>query len=149
MESEGLIPEKSYFKLNEVCELTGIRPYILRFWESEFEEITPIVSSSGQKLYEHKDIHALQMIKKLLYEEKLTVPKAKVEIKNLLQQNLAPLPADALPQEAPVEISPVQNPQWSPLILQENGIQKLILAKAKLEGIISLAESIKSEHHWH
>ena len=58
------IPNKSSFKINEVCALTGVKSYVLRFWESEFPEISPLMSSSGLKLYEHKDIEAILLIKK-------------------------------------------------------------------------------------
>ena len=80
------IPNKSTFKINEVCALTGIKSYVLRFWESEFDEISPIPSSSGQKLYELKDIEAILLIKKLLFEDKLSVERARVEIKKLLPE---------------------------------------------------------------
>lgn len=78
------IPNKSTFKINEVCALTGIKSYVLRFWETEFEEIAPIPSSSGQKLYELKDIEAILLIKKLLFDDKLNIEKAKAEVKKLL-----------------------------------------------------------------
>src|SRR5205814_2132869 len=79
------IPHKSLFKLSEVCELTGIKPYVLRFWESEFAAIAPILSESGQKLYEPKDIEAIERIKGLLFEQKLSVPNAKAKLEELLQ----------------------------------------------------------------
>ncbi|MCK6594157.1 MAG: MerR family transcriptional regulator [Bacteriovoracaceae bacterium] len=78
------IPNKSTFKINEVCALTGIKSYVLRFWETEFVEIAPIPSSSGQKLYELKDIEAILLIKKLLFDDKLSIEKAKSEVKKLL-----------------------------------------------------------------
>lgn len=80
------IPNKSTFKINEVCALTGIKSYVLRFWESEFEEIAPIPSSSGQKLYELKDIEAILLIKKLLFDDKLSVERARLEVKKLLPE---------------------------------------------------------------
>jgi len=75
------IPNKSMFKLNEVCGLTGVKPYVLRFWESEFEEIDPIVSSAGQKLYEPKDIEAIATIKKFLFEDKMNIEEAKLALR--------------------------------------------------------------------
>lgn len=77
---ETSIPSKSLFKQDEVCHLTGVKPYVLRFWESEFDEISPIQNSSGKKLYEQSDIKAIQVIKYLLFEDKLTVEKAKYEL---------------------------------------------------------------------
>ena len=78
------IPNKSSFKINEVCALTGVKSYVLRFWESEFSEIAPMTSSSGQKLYEHRDIEAILLVKKLLFVDKLTIERAKAEMKLLM-----------------------------------------------------------------
>ena len=74
------IPNKSHFKLTEVCGLTGVKPYVLRYWEAEFSEIDPVLSSSGQKLYDHKDIENIAIVKKLLFEDKLTIEEARREI---------------------------------------------------------------------
>ena len=74
------IPNKSHFKMEEVCGITGIKPYVLRFWESEFDEINPLTSSTGTKLFSHKDIDAILMVKKLLFEDKMTVEQVLKEI---------------------------------------------------------------------
>jgi len=157
------IPAKSVFKAEEVCTLVGIKPYILRFWESEFEQIAPIVDSSGQKLYEPKDLDALLAIKRLLYEKKLTVPKAKMALKKMADEDAVsagetPAPAFALDDVIPSpavaeELSSEELAEhsfggvtWPPLVLKEAEIQKLILAKAKLEGIISLTREIQEKH---
>ncbi|MFG1485331.1 MerR family transcriptional regulator [Halobacteriovorax sp. RZ-2] len=78
------IPQKSLFKLDEVCSIVGVKPYVLRFWESEFDEISPLVSSTGQKLFEQKDIQMLAKIKGLLFEEKMTIEKAKLVLRGQL-----------------------------------------------------------------
>lgn len=118
------IPNKSSFKLDEVCELTGVRPYVLRFWESEFDSIRPITSASGQKVYEHKDITVILKIKDLLVEQKLSVERAR----GILSRG--PQPA----QDSP---SP-RNP------LNASDLQKLVLAKAKLQSIISKTRSMQN-----
>lgn len=78
------IPQKSLFKLDEVCTIVGVKPYVLRFWESEFDEITPLVSSTGQKLFEQKDIQVLAKIKALLFDEKMTIDRAKLVLRGQL-----------------------------------------------------------------
>lgn len=83
MIDEKSIPQKSIFKSSEVCEIVGVKPYILRFWETEFVEICPIVSSSGKKLFEKKDILLISIIKDLLFSKKLTLEKAKFEISKI------------------------------------------------------------------
>ena len=67
MSFEFDLPPKSVFKADELCNLVDIRPYVLRFWENEFKEIMPITSSSGQKLYEEKDVKAVRVVKDLLF----------------------------------------------------------------------------------
>jgi DNA-binding transcriptional MerR regulator len=71
------IPNKSTFTFNEVCSLTSVKPYVLRFWESEFSQIDPVSSDGGNKLYDLTDLMAVFKVKKLLFDEKLSIPKAK------------------------------------------------------------------------
>jgi DNA-binding transcriptional MerR regulator len=85
-----MIPNKSNFKFQELTPITGVKPYVIRFWETEFEEISPVDSDSGQKLYARKDIEAILKIKKLLFDDKLTIIEAKIAIKNLDGEAAAP-----------------------------------------------------------
>lgn len=75
-----MIPNKSTFKFQELTPITGVKPYVIRFWESEFVEIAPINSDSGTKLYARKDVEAILKIKKLLFDDKLSVPEAKARM---------------------------------------------------------------------
>lgn len=77
-----MIPNKSNFKFQELTPITGVKPYVIRFWETEFDDISPVTSDSGQKLYARKDVEAIFKIKKLLFEEKMTIPEAKMAIKS-------------------------------------------------------------------
>jgi DNA-binding transcriptional MerR regulator len=77
-----MIPNKSNFKFQELTPITGVKPYVIRFWETEFDDISPVTSDSGQRLYARKDIEAILKIKKLLFEEKLTIQEAKIAIKS-------------------------------------------------------------------
>lgn len=70
-------PEKTGYRFNEITSLTGVKPYVLRFWESEFEQIKPELGSDGQKSYSKEDLLVVQTIKKLLFEDKLSIPEAK------------------------------------------------------------------------
>jgi DNA-binding transcriptional MerR regulator len=74
------IPRKLFFKIGEVCQLTDTQPYVLRFWESEFSQLAPNKSSSGQRLYRRKDIDLVLEIKKLLYEEGFTIAGARKKL---------------------------------------------------------------------
>ncbi len=71
------IPERVFYRIREVCTLTGLKPHILRYWEQEFRDIKPVKSSKGQRLYRKKDLDAIFTIKKLLYEKRLTIDGAK------------------------------------------------------------------------
>ena len=88
-----MIPNKSNFKFEELTPITGVKPYVIRFWETEFEEIDPVTSDSGVKLYARKDIEAILKIKKLLFENKLSIPEARVQMKNGPEVSEAPVSA--------------------------------------------------------
>lgn len=74
------IPNKSLFKMQEVCEICQIKPYVLRFWDSEFDQIQSIINSAGKKLYQKKDIVVISLLKDLLFDRKLTIEKARTEL---------------------------------------------------------------------
>ncbi|MBI2903535.1 MAG: MerR family transcriptional regulator [Candidatus Methylomirabilis oxyfera] len=71
------IPDKLYFKIGEVAQLTGVEPYILRYWETEFGSLRPAKSRSGQRLYRRGDVLAVLRIKDLLYRQRFTIAGAK------------------------------------------------------------------------
>ena len=71
------IPNKLFFKIGEVCEITDTQPYVLRYWESEFPALAPAKNSSGQRIYRRRDIETILRIKQLLYEEGFTIAGAK------------------------------------------------------------------------
>jgi DNA-binding transcriptional MerR regulator len=74
------IPDKSYFRIGEVSRLLGVPPYVVRYWESEFKTVKPIRTRSDQRLYRHKDVEELLMIRKLLYEENFTINGARKQL---------------------------------------------------------------------
>ncbi len=84
------IPEKLFFKIGEVCELTETQPYVLRFWESEFPQLEPRKNRSGQRIYSSEDIEVVQSIKRLLYDEGYTIAGARKRLDN---GNVEPAPA--------------------------------------------------------
>ena len=78
------IPNKLFFKIGEVCEITDTQPYVLRYWESEFPALAPAKNSSGQRIYRRKDIETVLRIKQLLYEEGFTIAGAKKRLEGEL-----------------------------------------------------------------
>jgi DNA-binding transcriptional MerR regulator len=71
------IPDKLYFRIGEVAKLAGIKPYVLRFWESEFTGLGPKKSGTGHRLYRRKDVELVLEIKRLLYEKRYTIEGAR------------------------------------------------------------------------
>ena len=128
------IPGKSLFKIDEVCGLIGVKPYVLRFWEDEFDEISPIISSAGRKLYEHKDIEAISLVKKLLFEDKMPIEEAKTEIKLRLSSSQNEASEDKT--------------DGIVLALEDETLAKLAMAKKNLSNLISMTDSLKQKHNW-
>jgi DNA-binding transcriptional MerR regulator len=129
------LPAKSHFKLDEVCSLTGIKPYVLRFWESEFAEISPLVSSSGQKIYQHSDVESILKVKTFLFEKKWTIEQAKKamsgdEATNVCDQ-LPPVPPTG--KSARGELDPEQ-------------MKKLLQAKRSLVSLLLKTEQFKKRY---
>ena len=77
------IPDKLYFKIGEVAEITGVKPYVLRYWESEFKMVNPSKSRSRQRLYRKSDVELIFRIKELLYEERYTINGARKKLKEM------------------------------------------------------------------
>lgn len=76
------IPDKPYFKIGEVAELAGVPSYVLRFWESEFSNIRPKRTDSGQRLYRRNDVEIILTIKQLLHEKRFTIEAAKQHLRD-------------------------------------------------------------------
>jgi len=73
--------EKKFFRIGEVSRIIGVEPYVLRYWESEFPQIRPVRADTNQRTYQKKDLELILEIKRLLYEEKLTIEGARQRLK--------------------------------------------------------------------
>ena len=97
-----LIPEKLYFRIGEVATLCRLPAYVLRFWESEFPQLKPIKSSTGQRMYRRRDVESVLRIKQLLYEQGFTISGARqqlrAETKSDKTQTAIPFPTQAAPE---------------------------------------------------
>ena len=71
------IPDKLYFRIGEVARLSTLPTYVLRFWESEFPQLKPNKGGTGQRLYRKRDVELVLEIKRLLYDQKFTIPGAR------------------------------------------------------------------------
>jgi len=92
--NEIIIPEKLYFRIGEVSTLCKLPAYVLRFWETEFPQLKPVKSSTGQRMYRRKDVETLIRIKTLLYEEGFTIAGARQQLRMeaMNAKNQVPLP---------------------------------------------------------
>ena len=76
-QSESAIPAKNLFRIGEVSRLTSTKPFVLRFWETEFPMLQPAKSPKGHRLYRRQDIETVLVIKRLLYDEGFTIAGAR------------------------------------------------------------------------
>ena len=74
------IPDKLYYPIREVAEITGVEPYVLRFWEKEFPMVRPPKGGTGHRRYRRKDIETILEIKRLLYEQGFTIAGARSQL---------------------------------------------------------------------
>jgi DNA-binding transcriptional MerR regulator len=75
------LPDKLYFKIGEVAKIVGVKPYVLRYWETEFPNIRPGKTRSKHRLYRRRDVESLLEIKRLLHNERYTIEGAKRRLK--------------------------------------------------------------------
>lgn len=80
------IPDKTYFRIGEISKILGVEPYVVRYWETEFRTVKPIRTKSEQRLYRRKDLEALALIKKLLYQDRFTIAGAKKKLQELIRE---------------------------------------------------------------
>ena len=92
------IPDKLYFKIGEVGDLLGVEPYVLRYWESEFPQLSPKKSGTGHRLYRRKDVELLLRIKQLLYEKRFTIEGARQTLQANQRGSKAKAPKAAQPK---------------------------------------------------
>ena len=91
---EIIIPDKLYFRIGEVARLCRLPAYVLRFWETEFPQLKPVKSSTGQRMYRKRDVESVIRIKKLLYDDGFTIAGARAQLREEGKngQDQSPLP---------------------------------------------------------
>lgn len=110
------IPEKLFFKIGEVCDLTGVQAHVLRYWESEFPMLSPQKNRAGQRTYRKRDVEIALRIKQLLYDDQYTIAGAKKrlatelrgasKLKVVTSEMSAPQPAQQTAQTPPAPPAP-------------------------------------------
>jgi DNA-binding transcriptional MerR regulator len=77
MDTDEPIAKKAYYSIGEVCDLTDLKPHVLRYWETQFELLHPTKNRAGNRVYRPKEIELILLVKHLLYERKFTIDGAR------------------------------------------------------------------------
>jgi DNA-binding transcriptional MerR regulator len=114
------IPDKLYFRIGEVARLAGIKPYVLRFWETEFPSLGPKKSGTGHRLYRRKEVEMVLEIKRLLYEKRFTIEGARKFLETRGKPEPARTAKSVKPEKkAQAELFPSASSQMAESFLQE------------------------------
>ena len=76
------VPDKLFYRIQEVAQITGVKAHVLRYWESEFRQLSPRKDMNDQRRYTKQDIVLIERIKRLLYEERFTIAGAKRQLRH-------------------------------------------------------------------
>jgi DNA-binding transcriptional MerR regulator len=104
---EVFIPDKLYFRIGEVASLSRLPAYVLRFWESEFPQLKPVKSSTGQRMYRRRDVESVLRIKQLLYEQGFTIVGARQQLRSEAKADKGQA-AIPFPAQSPAEIQSIR-----------------------------------------
>jgi DNA-binding transcriptional MerR regulator len=87
---ERTVAHKEYYSISEVCDIVGLKPHVLRYWETQFGPLNPSKNRSGNRVYQRKEIKLIMLVKHLLYEEKYTVEGARAKLDHLRRTGKLP-----------------------------------------------------------
>jgi DNA-binding transcriptional MerR regulator len=129
------IPDKLYFRIGDVAKLCGVEAYVLRFWESEFPQLKPNKSGTGQRLYRRRDVELALRIKHLLYADGYTIAGARqvfaAESREAKRVAQSELPLKRGHGQAADEAQPMASPQLQKLRGELREILAILSAPAK------------------
>jgi len=95
------ITEKNLYRIGEVSRITDTKPFVLRYWETEFPMLQPVKSPKGHRLYRRKDVDTVLLIKRLLYDEGFTIAGARRHLRDISEGPSEAAPSHAEPKQAP------------------------------------------------
>ena len=120
--------KKLYYSISEVCKLTGLKSYVLRYWETEFRELKPPKNRAGNRTYRKKDIDTINKIKELLYDKKFTIEGARNQLAITPQ-------AKELSDEIPTETSKPK------VVSSSKEVSVLLEVRDQLKSILDIINS--------
>jgi DNA-binding transcriptional MerR regulator len=133
MQAANAIPDKLFFKIGEVCEICGVQPHVLRYWETEFPQLAPQKNRAGQRVYRRRDVEMVLHIKQLLKDEGYTIAGAK---KRLASETRGSAKLKVVTNETPMDtIEPVDD---EPLTLSPAARQALVQIRRDLEQLLTM-----------
>ncbi len=80
------IAKRVYYSIGEVCDLTGLKPHVLRYWETQFDVLRPTKNRAGNRVYRPKDIELILLVKNLLYQQKYTIEGANQKLLDMRKE---------------------------------------------------------------
>jgi DNA-binding transcriptional MerR regulator len=80
------IAKKAYYSIGEVCDITALKPHVLRYWETQFDVLHPTKNRAGNRVYRPKDIELILLVKNLLYEQKYTIEGANQKLLDMRRE---------------------------------------------------------------
>lgn len=132
------IPDRLYFKIGDVARICGLETYVLRFWESQFPQLKPNKSGTGQRLYRRREVELVLEIKRLVHSEGYTLPGARQALEH---NHRRPAAQEARPEPQPVSTSKL-SPAPSHAIQRVDAVAATIgHARAELREIAALLAS--------
>tara|TARA_B100001287_G_scaffold26313_1_gene19032 strand:+ start:1968 stop:2360 length:393 start_codon:yes stop_codon:yes gene_type:complete len=123
--------KKLYYSIGEVSEMTGLKQYVLRYWESEFSQLNPSKNSAGNRNYRKSDIDLVNEIKELLYDRRFTIKGAKQHLKDKTKQPISE------------NVEQVKSIKEKVIKLTAADLKTLKRIKSGLEDMLQLIDSLK------
>lgn len=80
---EEPVAAREYYSIGDVCDLTGLKPHVLRYWETQFEVLNPSKNRAGNRIYRSREVELVLLVKHLLYEKKFTIDGARQHLKEM------------------------------------------------------------------
>ncbi len=132
-----------YFRIGEVADILEVKPYVLRYWETEFPDIKPVKSQSNQRLYKRRDVELLQAIKRLLYDEKFTINGARQHLKDLMRQQ----PRDTSDDDTLVDDALIEAPASAAAVRAEP-VKSVAQPKGIDDSLKKVLAKLKNDIGW-
>jgi DNA-binding transcriptional MerR regulator len=111
--TELQLPDKLFFKIGEVAQIIGVRPHVLRYWETEFAALRPMKTRGAHRVYRRRDVELAMLVRRMLQDEGLTIAGAKRRLREIDRERPDPRAADgAEPEARPIAAPRAEAAQW-------------------------------------